>query len=113
MSVGKKQPVICLDTGKVYASQRSAARDLGVTVTAINHVIVGRSIMVRGMKFRYATGDEIYEWNLSQPKCLDREEWKDLALELRERIQWMHDAGDGDDVKAIAHDAMKLLEGVI
>ena len=74
--------MICIDTGKVFASQRAAARSLGVTVTAINHVITGRSIMVRGLKFRYATGNEIYEWNLSQPKRLDREEWKALALEL-------------------------------
>jgi hypothetical protein len=82
MSVGKKQPVICVDTGEVFASQRAAARSLGVTVTAINHVIAGRSTLVRGKGFRYANGDEIHEWQKSQPKRLDREEWRAIALEL-------------------------------
>ena len=113
MSVGKKLPVICIDTGKVYASQRSAARDLGVTVTAVNHVITGRSIMVRGQKFRYANGDEIYEWNLSQPKRLDREEWKALAIELGKTLGHYMNLLESSDCEELAKTTLSKLDGVI
>lgn len=113
--VGKKQPVTCVETGKVYSGQRECSRDLCVTVTAVNHVLMGRCEKVRGFTIRLATGDEIFEWQKSQPKRLDREGWKALALELGEGLRdaMRYNLDEDPGLKKMLGETLDRLEGVI
>lgn len=51
------KPVVRSD-GKIYPSVTSAARDLGVTMAMVSHVLNGRAQTALGYSFRYAKGKE-------------------------------------------------------
>lgn len=44
--------------GKIYPSVTSAARDLGVTMPMVSHVLCGRAKTASGYSFRYAESEE-------------------------------------------------------
>lgn len=45
------KPVLCIETGKVYASSKAAAEDLNINPSCISSVIIGRSNTCNGMHF--------------------------------------------------------------
>lgn len=49
--------VICVETGTVYSSGREAAKSTGVSPTAINNVVRGKSKTAGGYHWEYAGGD--------------------------------------------------------
>jgi len=52
MSAGKRRPVICIDTQKVYRSIRSAAKSIGVADMSLREAILeGREC--RGKKYAF------------------------------------------------------------
>ena len=50
------RPFIHLNTGKVYESQASAARDLGLYQSEVREVLIGRRRIARGNRFEYVQG---------------------------------------------------------
>lgn len=46
--------VVCIDTGDRFPSIRAAARYLGVTKTAVQRNIVGKSASCKGLRFKFA-----------------------------------------------------------
>lgn len=55
--------VICLETGKVYESQRKAAKDYGVSSQAISHCCSGKVETSAGKHWRFFEEDDIYKRN--------------------------------------------------
>ena len=47
-------PIKCLNNGKIYASQRDAAKELGISFHSINKVLKDKMAAVKGYKFIYA-----------------------------------------------------------
>lgn len=45
------KPVLCVETGKIYASGKAAAEDLGVCKNSISNVITGKTNTCNGMHF--------------------------------------------------------------
>lgn len=55
----KSKPVICLDTGKVYACQRAAAADTGCDQSKISLCCQGKRSHTHGLKWAYADMKEV------------------------------------------------------
>lgn len=45
------KPVLCIDTGLIYASLTDAAEDVGVTVTALSNCLRGKTNSCKGMSW--------------------------------------------------------------
>ena len=45
------KPVLCIDTGLIYASLTDAAEDIGVTVTALSSCLRGKTNSCKGMSW--------------------------------------------------------------
>ena len=45
------KPVLCIDTGLIYASLTDAAEDVGVTVTALSSCLRGKTNSCKGMSW--------------------------------------------------------------
>lgn len=45
------KPVLCIDTGLIYASLTDAAEDVGVTVTALSRCLRGKTNSCKGMSW--------------------------------------------------------------
>ncbi len=53
-----KKPIICIDTGKIFDSVKSAAASVGVTHSAISAVLNGRVKTAGGYRWNYLNQDD-------------------------------------------------------
>lgn len=57
LSHSKKCPIICTTNGKIYPSQSEASNELNISRSAINAILKGEFLSMKGLHFEYVDED--------------------------------------------------------